>query len=54
MLEIPPPGRDHGILEAALSFMATSTLRISQPSVDRSAVATAVLTVSQPCSSTSS
>lgn len=29
MLEIPPPGRDHGNLEAALSFMATSTLHIS-------------------------
>lgn len=54
MLELPLPGRDHGSLEVALSFMATSTLHVSQASVDRSAAATAVLTGSQACSSTSS
>lgn len=54
MLEIPLPGRDHGSLEAALSFMATSTLHVSQASVDRLATATAMLTGSQARSSTSS
>lgn len=53
MLEIPRPGRDHGGLEAALSFTATSTLHASQASVDRSAAATALLAGSQPRSSTS-
>lgn len=49
MLEIPPLGRGHGIQGAATSFMATSAVHISQPSVvgrPATATATAALTIS--------
>ena len=39
MLEVAPLGRGHGIFGAAMSFMATSSMSISQTSVDRPATA---------------